>query len=47
MLEFKTFRCARILLGTIEVMRFITKGQMKCACETPPTATEQFYELST
>ena len=30
---FKTFRRARILLGGIEVMHMITKGQMKCARE--------------
>ncbi|SIT35922.1 hypothetical protein BN2475_60004 [Paraburkholderia ribeironis] len=31
MLDFKTFRCARILLGGIEIMHMIVKGQMKCA----------------
>jgi putative transposase len=29
MLGFKTFRCARILLGGIENMHMIKKGQMK------------------
>ena len=29
MLGFKTFRCARILLGGIELMHMIAKGQMK------------------
>ena len=47
MLGFKTVRCARILLGGIEVMHMITKGQMKCACGTPPSAADQFYELAT
>ena len=31
MLGFKNFRCARILLGGIECMHMIAKGQMKCA----------------
>ena len=47
MLGFKTFRCARILLGGIEVMHMITKGQIKCARRTAPTAADQFYELAT
>jgi putative transposase len=47
MLGFKTFRCARILLGGIEVMHMITKGQMTCARGTPPSAADQFYELAT
>jgi hypothetical protein len=29
MLDFMTFRCARILLGGIELMHMIAKGQMK------------------
>jgi hypothetical protein len=29
MLGFMTFRCARILLGGIELMHMIAKGQMK------------------
>jgi putative transposase len=29
MLGFKTFRCARILLGGIELMHMIKKGQLK------------------
>jgi putative transposase len=47
MLGFKTFRCARILLGGIEVMHMIAKGQMKCARGTQPSAADQFYELAT
>ena len=46
MLGFKTFRCARILLGGIEVMHMITKGQMKCARGTHPSAADQFYDLA-
>jgi putative transposase len=44
MLGFKTFRCARILLGGIELMHMIAKGQMKDrgSVQTP---AEQFYSL--
>jgi putative transposase len=47
MLGFKTFRCARILLGGIEVMHMIAKGQMTCARGTHQSAADQFYELGT
>jgi transposase-like protein len=47
MLGFKTFRCARILLGGIEVMHMIAKGQMTCARGTHRSAADQFYELGT
>ncbi|AUT76744.1 IS6 family transposase [Paraburkholderia hospita] len=47
MLGFKTFRCARILLGGIELMNMIGKGQMKCARGYHPSAADQFYELET
>jgi putative transposase len=47
MLGFKTFRCARILLAGIEVMRMIAKGQMKSDRGTPPFTADQFYELAT
>jgi putative transposase len=43
MLGFKTFRCARILLGGIEVMHMIKKGQMKGAGQTH---AEQFYSFA-
>src|SRR5258708_10686574 len=36
MLGFQHFRCARILLGGIECMHMIAKGQMKRARGTPP-----------
>jgi hypothetical protein len=44
MLGFKTFRCARILLGGIELMHMVAKGQMKDSggCQTP---ADQFYSL--
>ncbi|MEM5341273.1 IS6 family transposase [Paraburkholderia azotifigens] len=45
MLGFKNFRCARILLGGIEVAHMIAKGQMKDngARQTP---AGQFYSLA-
>jgi transposase-like protein len=46
MLGFKSFRCARILLGGIEVMHMIAKGQMTCARGTHPSAADQFYNLA-
>ena len=45
MLGFKNFRCARILLGGIEVAHMIAKGQMKDN-GTPQTFAEQFYSLA-
>jgi hypothetical protein len=47
MLRFKTFRCTRILLGGIEVIRMIAKGQMKRARGTHLFAADQFYGLAT
>ena len=45
MLGFKKFRCARILLGGIEVMHMIAKGQMENG-GIDQTPAEQFYSLS-
>jgi transposase-like protein len=42
---FKTFRCARILLGGIELMHMIVKGQMKNS-SSGQTPVEQFYSLA-
>ena len=44
MLGFETFRCARILLGGVEIMHMVAKGQMKDSgsCQIP---AEQFYSL--
>ena len=44
-LGFKKFHCARILLGGIEVMHMIAKGQMQCHEGSNPSAAEQFYSL--
>nr|WP_232439473.1 IS6 family transposase [Burkholderia ubonensis] len=45
MMGFKDFHCARILLGGIEAMRMIAKGQMK-AVRKSQTVAEQFYSLA-
>jgi hypothetical protein len=44
MIGLKKFRCARILLGGIELMHMIAKGQMK-ADGRNQTPAEQFYSL--
>jgi transposase-like protein len=46
MLGFKDFRCARILLGGIELMHMIAKGQMQCHEGSSPSAAQQFYSLA-
>jgi len=45
MLGFKNFRCARIILGGIEFMHMIVKGQMK-GDGIGRTPAEQFYSLA-
>ena len=45
MLGFKTFRCARILLGGIELMHMVAKGQMQSS-SSGQTPAEQFYSLA-
>ncbi len=44
---FKTFRCAQILLGGIEVMHMIAKGQMMDGAVPKRSVSEQFYILAT
>ena len=44
MLGFKNFRCARIILGGIEIMHMIVKGQMKNG-GVAQTPAQQFYSL--
>ncbi len=46
MLGFQSFRCARIILGGIETMRMIRKGQMLVPKASSPSAAEQFYSLA-
>jgi len=45
MLGFKSFRCARIILGGIEVIHMIVKGQMKDSGIAQSPA-QQFYSLT-
>ncbi|MDN0076314.1 IS6 family transposase [Crenobacter sp. SG2303] len=42
---FQNFRCARIILGGIETMHMIRKGQMLTHKGSSPSAAEQFYSL--
>ena len=42
---FKSFRCARIILGGIEIMHAIGKGQMRSGEAQSPA--QQFYALAT
>jgi transposase-like protein len=46
MLGLKSFRCARVILGGIELMRMIAKGQMKSDGGRHRSVAEQFYDLA-
>ena len=46
MLGFKNFRCARIVLGGIEAMHMIRKGQMLAPKGRRASPAEQFYALA-
>jgi len=46
MLGSKSFRCARIILGGIELMHMIAKGQMKNDDGWHRCVAEQFYDLA-
>ena len=46
MLGFKTFRCARILIASIEVMHMIRKGQLGDIKDRSSLAANQFYSLA-
>ena len=46
MLGFKTFRCARIIIGGIETMHMIRKHQLGNIKERASTAANQFYSLA-
>src|SRR5471032_1654076 len=46
MLGFKSFRCARIILGGIELVHMIAKGQMKSDGGRHRSVAEQFYDLA-
>jgi putative transposase len=45
MLGFKDFDCARVILGGIETMHMIKKGQTKCSGKVPLFFAQQFYSL--
>ena len=44
--EFKTNRCARILVAGIETMHMIRKGQLSCPKAQAASAAAQFYSLA-
>jgi transposase-like protein len=46
MLGFKTFRCARAIIGGIETMHMIKKGQVCCPGGTAMSAAASFYSLA-
>jgi len=46
MLGFKDFRCASILLGGIELMHMIAKGQIRRSERSTASAAQQFYALA-
>jgi hypothetical protein len=46
MFGFKSFRCARIILGGIESMHMICKGQLRSNDGSTLSAAQQFYSLA-
>ena len=46
MLGFKTFRCARALIGGIETMHMIRKGQLDAPEGEASPAASQYYSLA-
>jgi putative transposase len=46
MLGFKSFRCARVILGGIELVHMIAKGQMKSDGGRHRSVAERFYDLA-
>jgi transposase-like protein len=46
MLGFKSFRCARVTLGSIEIMHMICKGQLRSNDGSMLSAPQQFYSLA-
>ena len=46
MLGFKSFWSARILIGGIETIYMIKKGQMDCPAGSTMSAANQFYSLA-
>jgi transposase-like protein len=46
MLGFKSTRSARVILGGIEMVHMMRKGQAKYACTHQPSLAEQFDRLA-
>ena len=46
MLGFKSVASARVILGGIEMIHMMRKGQAKYACHRQPSLDEQFDMLS-
>lgn len=46
MLGFKSFRCARVVLGVVEIMHMIRKRQMRSNDGSTLSAAKQFYSLA-
>jgi transposase-like protein len=46
MLGFKSIGCARVILGGIEMIHMMRKGQAKYACNPQPSLAEQFELLA-
>jgi transposase-like protein len=46
MLGFKSMASARAILGGIEMVHMMRKGQAKCACNPQPSLAEQFDRLA-
>jgi putative transposase len=46
MFGFKSFRCARVILGGIEITRMICKGQLRSNDGSMLSAAQQFYSLA-
>jgi transposase-like protein len=46
MLGFKSFRCARVILGGIEIMHMICKGKMQSDDVSTLSGAQQFYSLA-
>jgi transposase-like protein len=46
MLGFKSFRCARVILGGVEIMHMIRKGQLRSNAGSSLSAAQEFYSLA-
>jgi putative transposase len=45
-LGLESFRCACIILGGIEIMLMISKGQVKSPGKLKPSAAQQFHSFA-